>query len=61
MPPDSAMTGTFQTSLPTDLLSAVQRDAVSGRRNDLTVGAMKPSIMERMIGLFAKPETRSKR
>jgi len=55
------MTGTFQTSLPTDLLSAVQRDAVSGRRNDLTVGAMKPSIMERMIGLFAKPETRSKR
>lgn len=56
MPPDSAMTGTFQTNLPSDLLSAVQRGAIS-QRNDLTIGSMKPSLMERVIGLFSKPGT----
>ena len=53
MPPDSAMTCTFQTQLPTDLLSAIQRNGVAGPGKDLTVRSMKPSLVERVIAVFA--------
>jgi hypothetical protein len=54
MPPDTAMTGTFQAKLPTDLLSAIQRNAISGPGKDLTVGSMKPSFVERFIALMTR-------
>lgn len=54
MPPDTAMTGTFQANLPTDLLSAIQRNDVKGAGKDLTVRSMKPSLGERLLSLFSK-------
>ncbi|HEU4530173.1 MAG TPA: hypothetical protein VFR59_03275 [Steroidobacteraceae bacterium] len=54
MPPDTAMTGTFQAKLPTDLLSAIQRNAIEGPGKDFTVGSMKPSLMERFISLMGR-------
>lgn len=54
MPPDSAMTGSFQANLPTDLLSAIQRNDVKGPGKDLTVRSMKPSLVERLLAIFSK-------
>lgn len=54
MPPDTAMTGTFQANLPTDLLSAIQRNDVKGPGKDLTVRSMKPSLFERVLGLISR-------
>ncbi len=54
MPPDTAMTGTFQANLPSDLVSAIQRNGVKGPGKDLSVRSMKPSLMERMIGMMSK-------
>ncbi len=54
MPPDTAMTGSFQANLPTDLLSAIQRNDVKGPGKDLTVRSMKPSLGERLLALFSK-------
>ncbi len=56
MPTDTAMTGTFQANLPSDLLSAIQRQGAEGPGKDLTVRSMKPSLMERIIGIFASPK-----
>ncbi len=56
MPTDTAMTGTFQANLPSDLLSAVQHKGAAGPGNDLTVRSMKPSLMERLIGIFVSPK-----
>lgn len=53
MPPDTAMTGTFQANLPTDLLSAVKRQGADGPGKDLTVRSMKPSLVERVIGMLS--------
>lgn len=54
MPPDTAMTGSFQANLPTDLLTAIQRNDVNGPGKDLTVRSMKPSLGERLMALFSK-------
>jgi hypothetical protein len=53
MTPDQAMTGTFKLKLPEDLLDAVQHNPVD-RGNDMTVVAMRPSLVERVIGLFSR-------
>lgn len=58
MPPDTAMTGTFQANLPSDLLSAIQQGATRPG-NDLTVRSMKPSLMERVIGMFSGRKARA--
>jgi hypothetical protein len=55
MPSDEAMTGTFKAGLPTDLLSAIDRHDVKGPSKDLTIRAMKPSLVERVIGMLSKP------
>jgi hypothetical protein len=54
MPSDQAMTGTFKAGLPTDLLSAIDRHEVKGPSKDLTIRAMKPSLVERVIGMLSK-------
>jgi hypothetical protein len=54
MTPDHAMTGTFKTNLPADLLTAIERHSVSEAEVDLTVRSMKPSLVERMLGLFSR-------
>lgn len=54
MHPDTAMTGTFQANLPTDLLSAIERHDVKGPGKDLTVRSMKPTLGERLVALFSK-------
>jgi hypothetical protein len=54
MPSDQAMTGTFKAGLPTDLLSAIDRQEVKGPSKDLTIRAMKPSLVERVIGMLSK-------
>lgn len=59
MPTDTAMTGTFQANLPSDLLSAVQHKGAAGHGNDLTVRSMKPSLMERLIGIFVSPKPKA--
>jgi hypothetical protein len=58
MTPDEAMTGTFKMKLPPDLLNAIEHHPVQEQSKDLTVGAMKPTLVERMLGLFTKKSTR---
>jgi hypothetical protein len=60
MPPDTAMTGTFQAKLPSDLLSAIKQ-GVNGPGKDLNVRAMKPSLVERVIGMFSGKKARAAR
>jgi len=55
MSPDEAtMTGTFKMKLPADLLNAIEGQPVQNQAADLHVGSMKPTLVERMIGLFSK-------
>lgn len=58
MTPDEAMTGTFKMKLPQDLLNAIERQPKQDPNSDLTVGSMKPTLVERMIGLFTRKNSR---
>lgn len=55
-----AMTGTFKLKLPEELLAAVEHNPVE-RGNDMTVVAMRPSLVERVIGLFSRRKPRRRR
>jgi hypothetical protein len=57
MTPEPAMTGTFKLKLPQELLVAIEHNPVTPD-NDLTVRAMKPSLVERVIGLFTARKAR---
>jgi hypothetical protein len=55
MTPDEAtMTGTFKMKLPPDLLDAIEDQPLQSQAADLNVGSMKPTLVERMIGLFSR-------
>lgn len=56
MSPDQAMTGTFKMKLPAELLHAIENHPASNPGNDFQIGAMKPSLIERMIRLFSKKQ-----
>lgn len=61
MPRDQVMTGTFKTQLPAELLRAIDHHPVSNPGKAFEVGAMKPSLVERMIALFSKKPGRRRR
>ena len=51
----NSMTGTFRFQVPTDLLSALKTSPVEDPGKGMEVHAMKPSLMERIWALFARP------
>ncbi|HZF26915.1 MAG TPA: hypothetical protein VEZ88_11690 [Steroidobacteraceae bacterium] len=53
MTPNPSMTGTFKMTLPSDLLNALKATPVEDPGKDLHLKAMKPSLMERVFGLFS--------
>ncbi|HTY95330.1 MAG TPA: hypothetical protein VMC02_15690 [Steroidobacteraceae bacterium] len=55
MPPESRIEP--ELTLPKDLLSEVQRH-MQGRRSDFHVEGWKPSLVQRMLGLFDRGRSR---
>ena len=53
MTPNPSMTGSFKMTLPTDLLNALQATPVEDPGKNLELRGLKPSFVERVLGLFS--------
>jgi hypothetical protein len=51
MNPNASMTGTFRLNLPAELMHALERNPVEDPGKDMQVGAMRPSLFERILAL----------
>lgn len=58
MNPNASMTGTFQVSLPPDLLNALKHSPVEDPGKGMEVRALRPSLFERVLALVSGKRSR---